>query len=152
MQHKPSLELSVIHEPATQASSGSLLEIQALSLHPRPTKSRVCSSTRSPGDSSAHCRLRSIVVEYVSSYMGNHRRMLWQDVNCFCLQLPVDWCAPFHPEMDWGYSLTVQWLGFGALTAKCESSVPGQGTKIHKPRGMAKKEKSKPKLDWDLAS
>ena len=60
--------------------------------------------------------------------------------------------CPIPSRMDWGDSLAVQWLGLGALTAKCASSIPGQGTKIHKPRGMAKKKKSKPKLDWDLAS
>ena len=32
------------------------------------------------------------------------------------------------------------------LTAKCASSIPGQGTKIHKPRGMAKKKKKQTKI------
>ena len=32
----------------------------------------------------------------------------------------------------------VQWLGLGAFTAMDLGLIPGQGTKIHKPRGMAK--------------
>ena len=34
-------------------------------------------------------------------------------------------------------SLAVQWLGLGAFTAVDLGLIPGQGTKIHKPRVMA---------------
>ena len=40
-----------------------------------------------------------------------------------------------------GNSLAVQWLGPHTSTARGLGSIPGQGTKIHKPCGMAKKNK-----------
>ena len=48
-----------------------------------------------------------------------------KDVGCFCLQLPVHWCTPSHPKMDWGTSLAVQWLGLCTLTAEGVGSIPG---------------------------
>ena len=39
---------------------------------------------------------------------------------------------------NWGNSLVVQWLGLRALNAEGPGSIPGWGTKIHKPQGTAK--------------
>ena len=44
-------------------------------------------------------------------------------------------------------SLAVQWLGPGTFTAGGPGSIPGQGTKLCKPRGTAQKEKKKKKKD-----
>jgi len=35
----------------------------------------------------------------------------------------------------WGNSLAIQWLGFHALTAEGQGSIPGRGTKIPHPTG-----------------
>ena len=43
----------VVHSPVAPASRRSLVEMQHLRLHPRPTES-VCSSAGSPGGSCAH--------------------------------------------------------------------------------------------------
>lgn len=94
--------------PATTTLCGGLLEIRSLDKHPRPAESEY--TTKIPRGLHFNkipwtflCTWqfeKHGYAVYILPHGKSLKIIVIRDVNCFCLQLPVCQCAPFHPQMD----------------------------------------------------